>query len=176
MHQAIQDNQHFIGYLFNLVAGGLYALSLLTKLSYQFWNIVIWFVLIPATSIYLIGKKTTAWINLLSVPLVVYIFFKHTWNKWFDQAVVLLYDIGKIFHTDYKATSVYVCVVFPILLYFILFGFFTSRKTLRNYTLSIVVFTILTIIMFPISNKIIRNLYGSSDQPQVSYKHSSNNV
>ena len=49
MKQAIIDNQTFVYYLFNLTAGALYGLSLATTLSYQFWNIVIWFGLIPAT-------------------------------------------------------------------------------------------------------------------------------
>ena len=52
MKQAIIDNHNFIYYLFNVTAGALYALSLSTTLSYQFWNIVIWFEIIPASWIY----------------------------------------------------------------------------------------------------------------------------
>lgn len=85
MQQAIIDNQYFIYYLFNLTAGLLYGLSYLTSLSYQCWNIVIWFGLIPATWIYLIGRKTSVWINILSLGVFVYIFWVHTWNSWFEN-------------------------------------------------------------------------------------------
>ena len=93
MKQAIIDNHNFIYYLFNLTAGALYALSLSTTLSYQFWNIFIWFGIIPASWIYLVSKRTTPWLNLISIPIFLYMFLIHTWNLWFDKAVVSLYKI-----------------------------------------------------------------------------------
>ena len=129
MQQAIIDNQNFIYYLFNLVAGFLYGLSLLTSFSYQCWNIVIWFGLIPATWIFLIGKKTTAWLNVISMAIFIYLLWVHSWNGWFDKSVVLLYKIGAWIHSDYKVTSVIVCVFVPVLVYASLFGLCTSRKT-----------------------------------------------
>ena len=155
--QLINDNQNFLYYLFHITAGLLYGLSLITHLSYQFWNIAIWFGLIPASWIWLLSKRTTPWINVFSIPLFVYMFYTASWNKWFDQAVVLLYKIGAIIHSDYKLTSVYVCVFLPILIYGILFYLFTSKKTFKIFLITLVIFTTLLIIFFPISNMLIKD-------------------
>lgn len=160
MQQAIIDNQHFIYYLFNLTAGGLYGLSLLTHLSYQCWNIVIWFGVLPATWIYIIGLKTTAWLNLLSLPIFIYIFAIHTWNTWFDKAVALLYKIGYFIHYDYKVTSVLVCVLVPLFVYLLLFSLCTSRKTFKRFSIVIIVLTGLILLLFPLSNMYIRYYLG----------------
>ena len=157
MKEAIIDNQNFIYYLFNLTAGALYGLSLATKLSYQFWNIVFWFGLIPATWIYLISKRTTPWLNLMLIPIFLYMFLIHTWNLWFDKAVVLLYKIGHVIHYDYKITSVIVCVFFPLFLYFILFKYCTSPKTNKRFIIFVMVIAGLIILLFPISNTILKS-------------------
>ena len=155
MHQAIIDNQNFIYYLFNLTAGFLYGLSFLTSLSYQCWNIVIWFGLIPATWIYLIGRKTSVWINIFSLAIFVYLFWVHTWNSWFEKSVVLLYKIADWIHSDYKITSVIVCVFIPVGVYFILFALCTSQKTFRRFAITNAIIAALVIILFPISNWLI---------------------
>jgi hypothetical protein len=155
MEQAIIDNQNFIYYLFNLTAGSLYGLSVLTSLSYQCWNTLIWFGLIPASWIYLIGRKTTPWLNIFSLPIFVYIFWVHTWNSWFDKSVVLLYKMGDWIHSDYKVTSVIVCVFIPILVYFMLFALCTSRKTFKRFAITNAIIAALVIILFPISNWLI---------------------
>lgn len=160
MHQAIIDNQTFVYYLFNLTAGALYALSMATTLSYQFWNIVIWFGLIPATWIYLVSKKTTPWLNLVSLPIFMYMFSIHTWNVWFDKAVVLLNQIGHYIHYDYRVTSVLVCVLFPLAIYAILFGLFTSKKTFKRFSIVSTIISIITILLFPISNMAILYYFG----------------
>ena len=155
MQQAIIDNQNFVYYLFNLTAGSLVGLSYLTNLSYQFWNIVIWFGIIPATWIYLIGRKTTAWLNLISLALFIYLFAIHSWTSWFNQAVVLLYQIGKWIHADYKVTSVIVCVFVTLLVHFIVIGLCTSRKTFRKFAISTAVLSALVVVFFPVSNWLI---------------------
>ena len=156
MKQAIIVNQTFVYYLFNLTAGALYGLSLATALSYQFGNIVIWFGLIPATWIYLVSKKTTPWLNLVSLPIFMYMFSIHTWNVWFDKAVVLLNQIGRFIHYDYKITSVIVCVFAPVLVYLFLFKFCTSARTFKWFVITILIITGLIILLFPISNLIIK--------------------
>ena len=157
MKQAIIDNHNFIYYLFNLTAGALYGLSLTTSLSYQFWNILIWFGIIPASWIYLISRRTTPWLNLLSIPIFLYMFLIHTWNLWFDKAVVLLYKIGHVIHYDYKITSVIICVFVPLFLYLILFKYCTSPKTNKRFIIFVIVIAGLTILLFPISNMILKS-------------------
>ncbi len=158
--QVVIDNQHFFYYLFNLTAGTLYALSLITHLSYQWWNIVIWFGLIPASWIFLISRKTTGWLNLLSVVLFLYMFNTATWVKWFNQAVELLYKIGGCISSDYKLTSVYICVFLPIIIYALLFLIFTSRKSIFLFSFLLSVLVVFVIAFFPISNAIIRGHHG----------------
>ena len=80
----INDPMYFI---FAATAACLQLLALIPKTDYQFWNIVIWFGLIPATWIYLISLKTTKWLNTLSVLLLSYIFWQGQYHAWFDMAV-----------------------------------------------------------------------------------------
>ena len=156
MKQAIIDNHNFIYYLFNLTAGTLYGLSRATTLSYQFWNILIWFGIIPATWIYLISKKTTAWVNLLSVAIFIYMFAVRTWLAWFDKAVILLNKIGHLIHCDYKITSVIVCVFLTALVYLLLFKIFTSPKTFKRVLIICAIIAGLVILLFPISNMLFK--------------------
>ena len=160
MKQAIIDNHNFIYYLFNLTAGALYALSLSTTLSYQFWNIFIWFGIIPASWIYLVSKRTTPWLNLISIPIFLFMFLIHTWNLWFDKAVVLLYKIGHFINYDYKITSVIVCVFAPVFVYLLLFKFCTSPRIFKRFSIMIAIFTGLIILLFPISNMFIKYYIG----------------
>jgi len=161
--QILQENQNFLYYLFNLTAGLLYGLSLITHLSYQCWNIIIWFGLLPASWIGLVSKRTSTWINLISLPLFGYMFYTATWNKWFDQAVVLLYKIGGFIHADYKLTSVYVCVLLPVLIYGLLFFLFTSKKTFKIFLITLAIISVLVVIFFPVSNIIIQNFVQYKD-------------
>ena len=165
MQQAIIDNQNFFYYLFNLTAGSLFGLSAITGLSYQCWNIVIWFGLIPASWIYLVSRKTTPWVNLLSVPIFVYMFALHTWNAWFDKAVVLLNLIGSFMHSDYKLTSVIVCVFLPLFIYTLLFAICTSKKTFRKFSIVNIIAAAAVILFFPISNFLILYYLGYDVSP-----------
>lgn len=160
MQQAIIDNQNFIYYLFNLTAGALGGLSLVTTLSYQFWNIFIWFGLIPATWLYLIGRRTTPWINLLSVPIFIYMFGVHTWIIWFDKAVILLNKIGRYIHYDYRVTSVIICVFAPALVCLLLLKLCTSPRTFKRFLIISAVLTGLVILLFPISNLWLKYYFG----------------
>ena len=156
MKQALIDNQNFVYYLLNITAGALYGLSIATTFSYQFWNIVIWFGIIPATWIYLISMRTTPWLNLISIPIFLYMFLIHTWNFWFDKAVVLLYKIGDFIHYDYKITSVIVCVFAPVLVYLFLFKFCTSSRTFKRFGITMLIIVGIIILLFPLSNIFIR--------------------
>ena len=160
MEELILDNQNFIYYLFNLTAGFLQALSLLTGLSYQWWNIVIWFGIIPAVWVYMIGRKTTPLINLLSVALFALMFYKATWNKWFDQAVIFLNDLCRFLGPDYRQMSVYVCVFIPVFITIVLGYLCLSPKQNKFLRLFFSVITILTIIGYPVSNYLLSK-YGS---------------
>ena len=159
MQQAITDNQNFIYYLFNLTAGLLYGLSMATGLSYQFWNILIWFGLMPASFIYLVSRRTSKWLNLASLPIFVYLFYFARWKYWFDKAVVLLYKIGDIIHADYKVTSVIICDFLPIAIYGFLI-YFVARKRFKLYCYIMLGLMLLIVLLFPVSNYIIQKKFG----------------
>lgn len=161
MEQLIFDNQNFIYYLFNLTAGFLQAISLLTGLSYQFWNIVIWFGLLPAIWIYMIGCKTTKWINLSSVLLLIVMFKQHKWNYWFDLAVVFLNDMCSVFGPDYRQMSVYICLFVPLIITIVLCLICLSRVQRVVMFSSLLGITVLTTIGFPISNYLLSNYFHS---------------
>lgn len=157
MEQNIADNQHFIYYVFHLTAATLFGLSKLSGLSYQCWNILVWFGLLPSIWIGMISKKTTVWLNLISVALFAAIFAIHTWDKWFNQAVVLLNKMAAWFHTDYKSISVYVCVFLPMVVFAVLSWTCLSKKAMKWTLISMLAISILVIIFFPISNMLIRD-------------------
>ena len=156
MNQLILDNQNFIYYLFNITAGGLQALSLISGLSYQWWNIVIWFGLIPALWIFMVSRKTTPWINLISLALFIAMFSIGAWNKWFDEAVVMLNDLCALFGPDYRQMSVYLCLFFPALITVVLGLLCLSKRNQKILNLSFLVSSIIVIIGFPISNYVLK--------------------
>ena len=156
MEQAIADNQHFVYYLFNLTAGLLIGLSKITSVSYQCWNIVIWFGLIPASWIYLVSRKTSPWLNGLSLPIFIYLGLLQQWNAWFDQSVVLLNKIGGFIRADYRVTSVLVCLLLPWLVYFLLFAFLSSRAGFKKFIIATVLVAVIVIVLFPVSNYVLQ--------------------
>jgi hypothetical protein len=159
MEQIIQDNSNFIYYLFNLTAGSLYALSFLSGLSYQFWNILIWFGLLPALWIAMISRKTTMWMNVLSPFLFAYLFAVHSWAIWFDKAVVLLNLMSDFFQSDYRSMSVYVCVFIPLAISSLLCITCLSRRKMKWGLGIMIVISLLAILFFPISTKLLKH-YG----------------
>jgi hypothetical protein len=155
MQQLILDNQNFIYYLFNITAGSLVGLSYVTGLSYQLWNILIWFGLIPGLWIYMAGKKTTPWLNLLTAALFLYLFWVATWNVWFNQAVVLLNYLGKLFGPDYREMSVYVCLFLPALVTGVLAYFTISPTAQRRAGVAVGVLTGLILLGYVASNALL---------------------
>lgn len=109
-----------------------------------------------STWIYLISKRTTAWVTLLSIPIFIYMFAVHTWLAWFDKAVILLNKIGHLIHYDYKITSVIVCVFLPALVYLLLFKICTPPKTFKRILIISAVITGLIMLLFPILNMFIK--------------------
>lgn len=156
MKQAIIDNHNFIYYLFNLTATSLFGLSRATSLSYQFWNILIWFGLIPATWIYLVSKRTNPYLNVLSILIFTYLFAVYTWYAWFDKAVILLNRFGGLIYCNYRITSVIICVFLPALVYLLLFKICTSSKTFKRFLIICSIVAGLIILFFPISNLLIK--------------------
>ena len=161
MQQLVKDNLQFLYYLFNLTAGGLYALSFLTMLSYQFWNILIWFGLLPALWIYLISRKTTPWLNLLSLPLFGVMFYFHQWNSWFDQAVVFLNKAADECGSDYRKMSVYLCVFIPMLITCLLCWWTLSDKHWKRFRNFSVAAIVLVLVGFPLSNMALKILFST---------------
>lgn len=157
MTQLIIDNQDFIYYLFNVTAGGLVALSLITGLSYQFWNIIIWFGIIPGIWLYMISKRTSPWINIISLCLVLYLSIVATWNKWFNEAVDLLNYLCSVFGPDYRQMSVYICLFLPLIITAILGHLFLGKHQIKIYGSILLATIVLITIFFPISNKLLGN-------------------
>lgn len=159
MNQSIIDNQHFIYYLFHMTAAVLMLLSKFTGLTYKFWNVLIWFGILPAVWLGLISKKTTLWLNTLSILLLGYLFAVHTWDKWFDEAAKLLTTMRTYMHSDYKSMSVYICVFFPLAISIPLIWFCLSRTQSKLCFLVLGIISLILLIFFPISNALIKNYY-----------------
>ena len=157
MEQIIQDNSNFIYYLFNVTAGSLYGLSILSGLSYQFWNILIWFGLLPALWIAMISRKTNMWMNVLSLLLFAYLFALHNWAIWFDKAVVLLNRMSDFFHSDYRSMSVYVCVFIPLAISSLLCFTCLSRRRMK-WSLGLMIgISLLVVLFFPLSTLLLKH-------------------
>jgi hypothetical protein len=159
MEQIIKDNSNFIYYLFNVTAGSLYGLSILSGLSYQFWNILIWFGLLPALWIAMISRKTTLWMNILSPFIFAYLFALQNWVLWFDKAVVLLNRMSDFFHSDYRSMSVYVCVFIPLAISTLLCITCLSRRRMKWGLGIMIVISLLVVLFFPLSTLLLKH-YG----------------
>ena len=126
----IDNADSFFHQIFMIVMGSLYALSWLLGVSYKAVNIYCYFVLFPLSfSLFLKG-----WKKFLFLPASLFFFLIPDFEKFstelFDLCVIFLNRSAALFHTNYIAMSVYLCVLLPLLLYLLLIHIrFGKRKS-----------------------------------------------
>jgi hypothetical protein len=116
--------------IFMIVMGSLYAFALLLGVSYKAVNIYCYFVLFPLSfSLFLKG-----WKKFMFFPISLLFFlipgFEAFSTEIFQHCVILLNKSAAFVNSNYVAMSVYLCVLFPLLLYILLIHIrFGKRKT-----------------------------------------------
>ncbi len=112
-------------YLFQIVYRFLKFLEKISGFSYEEINIIIWFILIPLSWMFLLDKimqkhyfKAVAIIILIFAVLYIDD-FEHFSKITFNTAVQFLNTFNAIGST-YKASSVVICIFIPVLIYWIL--------------------------------------------------------
>lgn len=121
-------------YLFKLVYDSLKFLERTTGLSYEEINIIIWFIAIPLSWAYLLDKivgkhylKIT-FVLFIIISLLIIDDFTLKCEMFFYKSVDFLNAFNSL-GSNYKSTSVIICLFIPILIYFILFQkAFVKRK------------------------------------------------
>lgn len=121
--------------LFGIVYWQLYLFAMITGISYQEANILVYYVLIPYSYIVLIDKIFN--FHYLKITLAVFLIITvsslgnlHTFcNNLFDKSVIFLLWFEKI-NLPYIEASVFVCVFGVLLIYALLFwlNYFVPQK------------------------------------------------
>lgn len=130
MEYWIDHADSFFHQIFMIVMGSLYALSWLLGVSYKAVNIYCYFVLFPLSfSLFLKGRK-----KFLFLPVSLLFFLIPDVEEFskglFDHCVTFLNSTAALFHSNYIAMSIYLCVVPPLLLYMLLIHIrFGKRKS-----------------------------------------------
>ena len=121
--------------IFMIVMGMLIGLAHLFDTTYHVVNIFVYFLLIPATYIYLISRKTTPWLNCISgIGFLTFIFFpnlRENCTILFNLSVDFLNWTAEIFNSNYIDMSVYICVVVCTLVYLILIPLTLPKKATK---------------------------------------------
>ena len=115
-----------INRIFAIVAYLLQKLADKTRLTYKQINILIYYLLIPLSWAILIDcriKYPVFSIHIISVWIGIFLAIRHNFREWcdkmFDDSVKFLMLFRKI-GLSYAASSVIVCVFFPVTIYLVL--------------------------------------------------------
>ncbi|SEB06636.1 hypothetical protein SAMN05443667_11928 [Flavobacterium gillisiae] len=140
--------------IFMIVMGGLVGMAALFGTTYNVINILVYYILIPASWIYLISRKTSIWINVLS--LISLLFFlllpglRANSDYAFQKSVDFLNWTAKIFNSNYIDMSVYICVVAVGLIYLLLIPLTLPKKLTKKIGLfSAIISVLYLIIIYP---------------------------
>jgi hypothetical protein len=140
--------------IFMIVMGGLAGIAALFGTTYNVVNILAYYILIPASWIYLISRKTSIWINVISlISLIAFLVLPDLRKKSdyvFQKSVDFLNWSAEIFSSNYIHMSVYICVVGIAVIYLVLIPFTLPKKLTKKiglFTASI--FILYIIIIYP---------------------------
>lgn len=114
-----------INLVFNIVAKILIKISKLTKLSYSEINVLVYYFLIPFTWLGLLDVILQ--FNYLKIAFTIYFFGFYVgcrnfsrYSDWlFNKSVLFLKYFNK-FGSNYYASSVWICVSLPLMIYALL--------------------------------------------------------
>ncbi|MCG8250927.1 hypothetical protein [Tenacibaculum finnmarkense] len=140
--------------IFMIIMGGLYGIAYLFGTTYNVINILVYYVLIPSSWIFLISKKTTNKLNFISVGLLLGFILlpdiRKNCNYFFQKSVDFLNWTADIFHSNYIDMSVYICVIVVGIIYIILIPLTLSKKNTKIILISfLLLFGVYMFIIYP---------------------------
>jgi len=139
--------------LFLVVMAGLYGLAHLFDTTYEIINIIVYFVIIPASWVYLVSRKTSKWINLISAAAIVWFIslpIEETCNYTFQKSVDFVNWTAEVFGSNYIDMCVYLCIAFPVLVYLILIPITLPKRIKKIIMITIaVIFGLYMILIYP---------------------------
>ena len=149
------DNADSLFYqIFMIVMGGLMGIAILFGTTYNVINILVYYILVPASWIYLVSRKTTTWINIVSlIALIAFLAqpnLRGNCDYFFQKSVDFLNWSASFFNSNYIDMSVYICVIGVGVTYLVIIPLTVPLKTTKRIAMIItVVFTLYIIIVYP---------------------------
>jgi hypothetical protein len=124
-----------IKFVFNIVAKLLIKLSSLTGFTYNEINIIVYYFIIPFTWLVLLDVIFQS--HILKLAFVVFCFgfyigcrdFRNYSNWLFNKSVIFLNYFNKL-GSNYYASSVWICVTLPLLIYVLLIFIIIKKQTI----------------------------------------------
>lgn len=140
--------------IFMIVMGGLGGLSCIFGTTYFVVNIFVYYILIPASWIYLISRKTSYWLNLISLALLMGFLLlpdiRTNCDYFFQQSVDFLNWAAVYFNSNYYNMSVHICVTVVSIVYLILIPLTLPKKITKIILITTAVILVLyMIIVYP---------------------------
>jgi hypothetical protein len=136
----IDHADSFLHQIFMIVMGSLYGLAFLFGTTYNVINIFVYYIFVPSSWIYLVSRKTSIWINSISVVLLFAFLLqpniRTNCNYFFQKSVDFLNWAAKIFGSNYIDMSVYICVVVIGIVYLVLIPLTLPKKTSKILLIS----------------------------------------
>ena len=140
--------------IFMIVMGSLMAIAYIFGTTYNVVNILVFYILIPSSWIYLISKKTSIWINTLSILAIITFALLPNLRKncdyFFQKSVDFLNWSATIFNSNYIDMSVYICVLAVALVYLILIPLTLPKSVVKKLGIMFsIVFMLYMIVIYP---------------------------
>lgn len=140
--------------IFMIVMGGLIGMAYLFGTTYNVINILVYYVLIPSSWIYLISRKTNYKLNFISLGLLFTFVFlpniRQSCDYFFQKSVDFLNWTANIIGSNYIDMSVYICVIIVGIIYLILIPWTLPKKITKIILITAaVVFGIYMIFIYP---------------------------
>jgi hypothetical protein len=115
-------------FIFKIIANSLSFIGNITGLTYNEINIIVYYFLIPFSWLFLLD--VIFHFHFLKIAFVIYCFgfiakcrnFK-TYSDWLFEKSVLFLNYFNKYGSNYIASSVWICVVIPIIIYVVLLYF-----------------------------------------------------
>jgi hypothetical protein len=140
--------------IFMIVMGGLFGLAYLFGTTYNVINIFVYYIFVPSSWLYLISRKTSVWLNAISVLLLFSFLLlpniRLNSNYLFQKSVDLLNWTAVIFGSNYIDMSVYICVVVIGVVYLVLIPLTLPKKISKTILIFIAgTFIVYMIFIYP---------------------------
>ena len=150
----IENANSLFHQIFMIVMGGLLGIAYLFGTTYNVINILVYYVLIPSSWMYLTSRKINYKLNFISLGLLLIFIFLPNIRKncdyFFQKSVDFLNWSADIFGSNYIDMSVYICVIVVGIIYLILIVWTLPKKVTKIILMTFsVVFGLYMIFIYP---------------------------